>query len=85
MGNEFGTARVGSERAPGFDQLDFSAGKQFDITEGQNVEFRADLFNAFNIASYSNPDNGVTDSNFGEINNVRSQQRQIQFSLHYDF
>ncbi len=85
VGNEFGTARVGSERAPGFEQIDFSAGKQFDIVEGQNVEFRTDLFNAFNIASYNNPDRGVTDSNFGQISSTRSGQRQIQFSLHYNF
>ena len=82
---QFGTASVGSERAPGFDQIDMTAGKQFHITEAQNVEFRADFFNVGNLASYDNPDNGITDSNFGQIINVRSQARQIQFSLHYNF
>ena len=84
-GNEFGTARVGSERAPGYDSLDFAAGKQFDIVEGENLEFRADLFNAFNIASYQNPDNNITDGNFGQITQTRSVPRTIQFSLHYNF
>ncbi len=82
---QFGTAGVGSERTPAFNQMDFTGGKQFDITEHQNVEFRADFFNAFNIASYNNPDNGVSDSNFGQITDVRSQPRQVQFSVHYNF
>ncbi len=85
VGEEFGSAAVGTERAPGFDQIDLAAGKEFDIVEGQNLEFRADFFNAFNIASYDNPDSNITDSTFGQITNVRSQNRQIQFSLHYNF
>jgi hypothetical protein len=31
------------------------------------------------------PDNGETNSNFGQISGVRSPPRQIQFSLHYRF
>jgi hypothetical protein len=85
VGEQFGSAAVGTERAPGFEQLDFSAGKQFPIYEKQALEFRADFFNAFNIASYGNPDNGITDSNFGQITNVRGIPRTIQFSLHYNF
>ncbi len=85
VGEQFGSAAVGSERAPGFEQLDFSAGKQFHIYDTQALEFRSDFFNAFNIASYSNPDNGITDSNFGQITNVRGIPRTIQFSLHYNF
>ncbi len=84
-GNQFGTARVGSERAPGYENVDFAAGKQFNIVEGENLEFRADLFNAFNIASYNNPDSNITDGNFGQITTTRSIPRTIQFSLHYNF
>jgi hypothetical protein len=83
--NQFGTAGVGTERAPGYEQVDLAAGKAFAITEGQSVEFRADFFNAFNFASYDNPDAGITDSNFGQITDTRSEPRQIQFSLHYGF
>lgn len=81
----YGDARVGTERAPGYDQVDASAFKDFHITERQTVGFRADFFNAFNIASYGNPDSGITDSNFGQISDVRSPPRQIQFSAHYSF
>ena len=81
----FGTASIGSERTPGYRQVDFSAFKEFHITEAQAVGFRADFFNVFNIASYGNPDNNITDGNFGQITNVRSPQRQIQFSAQYRF
>ena len=82
----FGTASVDSERAPGYRQVDGSAFKDFHITEGQALGFRADFFNLFNIASYGNPDNNVNDvSTFGLISSVRSPQRQIQFSAHYTF
>jgi hypothetical protein len=81
----FGTASIGSERTPGYRQVDFSTFKEFHITEAQAVGFRADFFNVFNIASYGNPDNNVTDGNFGQITNVRSPARQIQFSAQYRF
>jgi hypothetical protein len=84
-GNNFGTASVGSERAPGYENIDLTAGKSFSITESQKVEFRSDFFNAFNMASYSNPDNGITDSNFGQITAARNNPRQIQFSVRYRF
>lgn len=81
----FGTAAVGTERAPGFDQIDTSVFKNFRITEGQSVGFRADAFNVFNFASYDNPDNNIGDSNFGQITGTRSLPRQIQLALHYNF
>jgi len=81
----FGTADNSTERAPGYRQVDMSLFKDFHITERHVVGFRADFFNIFNIASYSNPDNSITDTNFGVISSVRSPARQIQISLHYSF
>jgi hypothetical protein len=81
----FGTTRINTERAPGYRQVDTSIFKEFHLWSEHTLGFRADFFNVFNIASYANPDNGVTDGNFGQISNVRSPQRQIQFSLHYAF
>jgi hypothetical protein len=84
--NTFGTARVGTERGPAYREMDLSLFKTFAITEsGHAVDFRTDFFNAFNIASYSDPDRGVTDNNFGQITSTRSPQRQIQFSARYHF
>ncbi len=81
----FGTAKVGTERAPGFEQVDASLFKDFHITEGQSVGFRADAFNVMNLVSYNNPDSNVGDSNFGQITSSKSTPRTIQFAAHYSF
>jgi hypothetical protein len=81
----FGTAHNSTERAPDYRQVDTSLFKDFHVWHEQVVGFRTDFFNIFNIASYGNPDNGVSDNNFGQISNVRSPARQIQLSLHYIF
>ena len=82
---QFGTAQNNTQRAPGFEQIDLTAGKAFAVTEQQHLEFRSDFFNIGNIASYSNPDNSITDATFGSITAVRSIPRTIQLSLHYSF
>jgi hypothetical protein len=82
----FGSAHNSTERAPGYRQVDASFFKDFHVWgEEHIVGFRADFFNLFNIASYGNPDNTITDSSFGLISTVRSPPRQIQLSLHYSF
>ncbi len=85
----FGTARNGNTRGPGFLNVDMSAFKDFSVFREQTVGFRFDAFNAFNIASFGNPDVGITDSTFGNISNqgtpVRSTERHLQFSANYRF
>jgi hypothetical protein len=87
----FGNAHNGTERGPGYRQVDLSLFKDFHLWRETHVlGFRADFFNLFNIASYGNPDSGITDgTNFGNISNqggvTRSTARQIQLSLHYAF
>ena len=83
--NHFGTAKTGSLRAPGFFNVDAAIQKSFVVFHDQQVDFRSDFFNAFNIASYGNPDNGINDSGFGQITNTRSTERHIQFELKYAF
>jgi hypothetical protein len=82
----FGTVSNGSERGPGYREMDLSIFKTFSVLKGgQAIDFRTDFFNAFNFASYADPDRGVTDNNFGQITSTRSPQRQIQFSARYHF
>jgi hypothetical protein len=85
--NTFGTARNGNTRGPGYLNVDMSAFKDFHTFREQTIGFRFDAFNAFNIASYGNPDTGITDSNFGNVSNqpVRSVERRLQFSANYRF
>jgi hypothetical protein len=40
---------------PNFRQVDFVVHKKFPITENQNIEFRAEIFNLLNQANFSNP------------------------------
>jgi hypothetical protein len=81
----FGSATPGSERGPGFENIDLSGFKAFHFTDSQSLEFRADAFNAFNFASYNNPDTGVNDANFGQINSTRNNPRTLQLALNYRF
>ena len=81
----FGTASVDSERAPGYQAADASVFKNFNITEGQHISFRADAANVFNITSLGNPNNNTQSAQFGQITNARSQQRQLQLSAKYVF
>jgi hypothetical protein len=86
--NSFGTSRNGAVRGPGFKNVDLSAFKDFHTIREQAIGFRFDAFNAFNMVSYGNPDTGITDSGFGQIaqqSSIRSQERRLQFSLHYNF
>jgi hypothetical protein len=62
-----------------------SVEKSFSVYREHAIKFRGDFFNAFNIASYQQPDFGVTDSNFGQITGVNSSPRTIQLSLKYAF
>ena len=85
--NTFGTARNGNVRGPGYLNVDMSAFKDFHTFREQNLGFRFDAFNAFNITSYGNPDVGLTDTNFGNVSNqnVRSVERHLQFAATYRF
>jgi hypothetical protein len=81
----FGDVRPGSLRAPGYEQIDASVFKSINLFSEHHIDFRADFFNLFNIASYSTPDSGATDANFGQITGTNSTERHIQLSLKYAF
>ena len=81
----YGTSRVGSERAPGYQQYDATASKDFTVWHEQKLSFRADASNVFNMTSLSNPNNTAQSANFGRITAVRSGPRRLQLSLRYTF
>jgi hypothetical protein len=83
--NGFGALRPGSLRAPSFQNIDMSVAKTFRIWHEQRFDFRADFFNAFNIADYAPPDSGMADSNFGQITGTVNNNRSTQLSLKYAF
>lgn len=85
LADQFGNDRVGTERAPGYRQIDLSAFKIFQTVKGQTVKFRVDAFNAFNLASYMAPNSYISSAQFGLIHGTLSPPRQIQISAVYQF
>ena len=82
----WGTASNGSERGPGFKNIDLSLFKVFPLYEEHRIEFRADAYNALNITSLGNPDTNVSSATFGTINGTRTNnQRTLQLTLNYKF
>jgi Carboxypeptidase regulatory-like domain len=74
-------------RTDTINNLDFSVIKKTEILENKNVEFRAELLNAFNHVLFPGPDTNVTGAAFGTI--VPSTQanypRRIQVTLKLTF
>jgi hypothetical protein len=82
----FGSAAIGTERAPGFFNVDASIGKRFAITETHNVQFRAEFFNLPNMTMFSPPARGVdSPATFGLISAQANSPRNIQLGLKYVF
>ncbi len=70
---------------PGIQNWDIALHKNIQVTEGTHVEFRAEMFNAFNHTNFLNPDGNSSDgSQFGQITQARDP-RLIQFALKYIF
>lgn len=79
LGN--GPAYYNNLRGPGLNSTDLSFFKEFGAAERIKAEFRAEAFNILNHVQFSNPDTGVTDTNFGVITSQANSPRQLQFGL----
>jgi hypothetical protein len=82
----FGTLGRNTFRGPGFHSADFSLIKNTPVGPRSNPErvalqFRFEVFNAFNIVNFSLPANIVLGPGFGVINRTAGPSRQIQLSL----
>ena len=83
---DFGDATDGMLVGPHQVDFDFSAFKDFKITERHQLEFRAELFNIFNHPQFSLPNrnpNNVGGATIGGT--LPDNQREIQFALRYSF
>jgi len=79
LGN--GPAYYNNLRAPSLESTDLSLFKEFQTVERIKLQFRTELFNAFNHVQFGSPDTGVTDASFGEITSQANSPRQLQFGL----
>jgi hypothetical protein len=83
---QFGSAAVGTERAPHFFNLDGSIGKKFNVTERNYFDFRVEFFNLLNYTSWGPPGRDITNvGTFGAITNQVGNPRNIQLGLKYYF
>jgi hypothetical protein len=72
----FGTSSFDSVRGPGYENFDFGLFRNFQVGETK-VQFRIEALNLTNHPNFSNPDNGVTDSDFGLITSINPGSRLI--------
>lgn len=92
VSGRFGTLGRNVFTGPSAYNWDFSLFKNFAVTERQQIQFRAEMFNIFNTPQFANP--GSTTSSpatFGQsLSTIAAvggfgSNRQIQFALRYAF
>ena len=80
-----GTASRNSLRGPALYASDMSLAKDFWPSEGKHLEFRWEVFNAFNHVNLGLPNGTVDVSGAGQITYTQTAMRQMQFGLHFVF
>jgi len=76
----FGTSGANIMTGPGLNNWDLALEKAFQLRERWRLQFRTELFNAWNHAQFENPNSMVGDANFGQVTQARDA-REIQFGL----
>lgn len=77
-----GTAGRNIVQGPGYANWDFSALKNFKVTESTQFQFRAEFFNILNHTNLRLPDSDISSPNFGMIQAAQNP-RLIQFALKF--
>jgi hypothetical protein len=90
----YGNTKVGAVLGPGQFNWDISLLKNTKLTERVNMQFRADMYNAFNHAQFADP-GGASFGTIGfediatpstvQIIHTNVNPRLIQFGLHFTF
>ncbi len=84
----FGTSPRNFLRGPGQKNVDIGIVKFIPINERQKLEFRTELFNAFNLVNFANPISTYTTGApglLGAIVSTNTGPRVVQFALKYSF
>jgi len=76
----FGSAGRNILDGPGYQNVNFSLLKNTSISEGLNLQLRAEFFNLFNHPNFDLPDNFLGSPTFGTISSARDP-RHIQFGV----
>ena len=73
-------------RAPGNKNWDILIEKRLSFTERYSLDFRTELYNAFNNVIFAGPNTTVTSADFGRIRLSQvNVPRQIQFGLRFSY
>ncbi len=93
----FGNSGRNTLYGPGMVNLDFGIFRAFKITEGKELQFRAESFNLTNTPHFNNPSASASDmslnadgsikstGNFMSITGARADQRTFRFGLRFSF
>jgi hypothetical protein len=76
-----GTVTRNVLRGPGTVEFDFSALKNFAVSERLTAQFRAEAFNIINHPNFGNPDANISNTNAGSITTFSFDNRDLQFAL----
>jgi hypothetical protein len=88
---QFGNCGPGRYHGPGLTNVDLSLFKSFPLRETMRFEFRAEAFNAFNHANFSNPNSFYAPftigpgGSFGKIQSTIGDPRELQLALKFYF
>ncbi len=76
-----------TELGPGVHNWDLGIARRFKTRETQHLEFRFEMFNAFNRPHFDTPNRTVATAVFGRVTSTALQipNRDIQFALKYVF
>ncbi len=77
----FGNAGRNILIGPDFRSVDLSLLKNFRLTEGLRLQFRAEAFNAFNHPNFQIPVNFLDNANVGRVAITANEGREWQFAL----
>ncbi len=87
-GTDFGNAPVGIIHGPDQRNTDIAFIKRTAIrwpNEAANVEFRTEMFNAFNTPQFANPGTAFSTPAFGHISSTAVSPRIVQLALKVNF
>lgn len=77
----FGDSARNLLEGPGTNLADIAVMKNFPFKERYRLQFRWEMFNAFNRPEFGNPNTSVTSSNFGQITGLARDMRVMQGAL----
>jgi hypothetical protein len=82
---KMGTCGRNTLSGPGFIQFDIGILKSFDVADDWKLDFRTEIFNAFNKTNFGQANTNIQSGSFGLITGTRAPNRIIQFGLKLNF